>query len=1194
MANWTGCSSNKSVLRHLASLAVTICMGLANLLVLHAPTAIAQAVANAKIHGIVTDQSGAVVPKATVVATQIESGQSSTAVSSDSGEYVLPSLPVGAYVVKITAPGFQTYSRTGVVLQVSNDIEVNAPLTVGSTDIVVNVEAGASQVQTEDNSINTVIDQARTVDLPLNGRNAANLILLSGTAAPTSTGHVASSTSYGSVGVNAIGGAVTISVAGGQSNQVNYLLDGGDNNDNAFNTNLPFPFPDALQEFSVQTTGLQAQYGLHPSGAVNIVTKSGANQFHGGAFEFLRNNYANASNRITGLVDTLKRNQYGAFLGGPVLRDRFFFFGGYQGTALRITQSNTATIPTTAELAGNWTPYFAALRGSSPICPFAPNGTGGAPTGNGTGTTSALYSKLLAAGYVLDGTTNCTATISPSLYSHTALNAAKLMPTGSTVDALGDVTYSTPYPQNENQWIGRLDYTISPRQNVFSRYFMTNYSAAPLFAGNLLNSVNPGLIDRDKTLTLGHNFTINPQTTNSLRLTGNRLSVRRGSANDLPNIVALGSNITNTEPNFLFLMVTGDFSVACGPCAPFGIVTNQIQAADDLSRVSGKHFLQFGVDYIDQLYNQKHFNNENGFFTFGGTYSGIANADFLLGAPTTLTQSNGGPGALLHLRDNYFGYYAQDTYHLTKSLVLNLGLRWEPYFPAYNKDNRGQTFSQANFNAGVASTVFPNAPAGLLFVGDKGVTNSIVTKKLAEVSPRFGFAFDPSGNGRQSIRGSYALLFDQTDTDQNLEYTNSGVPYGGAVSVAFNNATYKHNLDNPYQGVVGGNPFPSPYPPTANVAFPAANISLNVNPASEGRTYVHQYNLSYQYQASAKWLLTATYLGTHTVHLYGLFPLNYATYIPGTTLGAAGSCGPLAIIPQPTAAAPNTPVPCSSTGNTTQRLRLNLQTGNTGAGSRYGMFSELAPYGSANYNGAILTANHSFANNFTVLATYTYSKCMENINFSGDTSPLPQNPANLAAEYQQCNFDIKQNLTVSGVVTTPRLPNHLLNEIAGGFQVSPLFSHRTGMPFVVIDGTDVSLTGIGQDRPNVVPSVPLYNHNFFPNTKSKYPQWYNPAAFALAAPGTFGNESPMSLRGPGFTNLDLAISKFFPIYERARLELRGEAFNALNHPNYSVPMSQSAQPINPNQSPLNAATVGLITSTAGDARLLQIAAKITF
>ena len=333
----------------------------------------AQAVSSAKMHGTVTDTTGAVVSGASVVATQTASGTVVTAVSGDNGSYVLPNLPVGAYTVKISAPGFQSYSRTGIVLEVSNDAVVDAPLTVGSTDTTVTVNGTAAQVQTEDTSISTVVDQARVVDLPLNGRNAANLVLLSGAAAPTVNGNMTSTKSYGSTGTSAIGGALNIAVAGGQGNQINYLLDGGDHNDSFSNVNMPFPFPDALQEFSVQTTGMSAQYGVHPSAAVNIVTKSGSNQWHGGIFEFLRNSYANANNRINGYTD-LKRNQFGGYLGGPILHDKLFFFGGYQHTALRIAPASTSSfVPTAAMLAGNFTPYLQYQRSLSATntCPYS-------------------------------------------------------------------------------------------------------------------------------------------------------------------------------------------------------------------------------------------------------------------------------------------------------------------------------------------------------------------------------------------------------------------------------------------------------------------------------------------------------------------------------------------------------------------------------------------------------------------------------------------------------------------------------------------------------------------------------------------------------------------------------------------------------------------------------------------------------
>jgi hypothetical protein len=1092
------------------------------------------------------------------VATQIESGASATAVSSEAGSYLLTNLPVGAYTVKVTAKGFQTYNRSGIVLQVSNDAEINAPLSLGSTEIVVDVQAGATQLQTEDNSISTVVDQQRTVELPLNGRNAANLVLLSGGAAPTGNGNMTSSKTYGSSGGSAIGGSVNISISGGQGNQINFLLDGGDNNDPAYNVNLPFPFPDALQEFSVQTTGLAAQYGLHPSGTVNIVTKSGTNQFHGGVFEFLRNNYANATNRISGKVDQLKRNQYGAYLGGPIFHDKTFFFGGYQGTNLRISPSTlTANIPTAAAVSGNWSPYFQALKGSG-TCPFS-------------------SAKLLAAGFTTADSSTCTATISPRLYSTTAVNLQKYLPTSSTADALGTVKYSVPQPQDENQWIGRLDHTISSRQSVFARYFMSNYSSQAFFNGNLLNAINAALIDRNKTLTLGHNFTISPNITNALRVTGNRLAIQRTSAADLINFKTLGANVTSPVPNFLYISVTGGFIAACGTCSPTHIVTNQLQAADDVSIVHGKHFFQVGFDYLGQMYNGFGFNNQNGQFFFTGSYSGYGLVDMMLGAPSSFTQANGGTSSLSHYRQNYFGYYAQDTYHPAKNLTLNIGLRWEPWFPVYEKDNKGQSFSMSNFTAGTVSSVFVNAPAGLVFNGDKGVERGFIAKKLLNFSPRFGFALDPTGNGKQSVRGSYSLLFDQPSVLQSAQAWAAGVPYGQSQTYTLDNATYKKNFDNPWQGIAGGNPFPTVFPPTSTVAFPASGITPQADIDDQRRTYMHQYNLSYQYQASPNWLLTASYLGTHTTHLWGYLPLNYDNYYSGMSTGAAGSCGTLTPVPA-------AGVACSSTSNTTQRYKLYQATSGTGAGTRYGFFSRLSDYGMANYNGLILTANHRMAKNFTVLANYTYSKCLSNENFTGDNTPVAQNPNDLANEYGPCNFDITHNLTISGVTTTPKFHNNAVNLLAGGWQVSPLISYRTGLPFTVTSGTDVSLSGIGQDRPNVVSGVARYNQNFYPGTTTNYPQWFNPAAFPNPTAGTFGNMRPFSLRGPGFANVDVSVSKIFPIYERYRLELRGEAFNLLNHPNYSNPISALS----------SSATVGKITTTANDARLLQIATKITF
>src|SRR5664280_1289056 len=315
----------------------------------------AQAVNNAQVHGMVLDQSGAAVVGAQITATQKETGQVQVTVSGGDGSFVLPGLPVGAYSLQISAKGFTRYTQTGLVLQVGQNVHVNIPLTVGSVSQEVQVSADAAMIETQDTSISTVMDQQRIVDLPLNGRQATDLILLSAGAAqpPNASSRVVTSHDY----VNSVG----VSVSGGQINGNNYLLDGGDNNDSHSNVNMPFPFPDALQEYNVQTNGISSRYGLHPGSVINVVVKQGGNSFHGDLFEFVRTPNLNAQNRFTvaPAKDALHRNQFGGTIGGPILRNKLFGFGGFQETIIRnVSGSNTAFVPTQAALNGD----FSALE----------------------------------------------------------------------------------------------------------------------------------------------------------------------------------------------------------------------------------------------------------------------------------------------------------------------------------------------------------------------------------------------------------------------------------------------------------------------------------------------------------------------------------------------------------------------------------------------------------------------------------------------------------------------------------------------------------------------------------------------------------------------------------------------------------------------------------------------------------------
>ena len=324
-----------------------------------------QAVAGAQIAGVITDPSGAAVVGAQLTATQTETNAAHTAVTNTNGAYVMPNLPVGPYRLEVTASGFEGYVQTGILLSVGNNVSINATLTIGSTQQEIQVIANAGMVETRDTATSQVIDQQRVLDLPLNGREASSLILLSGAAVDASSmgTDLASTKNYGSANIAA---SSAISVAGGQAGGTNYMMDGGDNNDSLTNVNLPFPFPDAIQEFSVQTNGLSARYGVHPGGTVNIVTKSGANQYHGDLFEFLRNGDLNARNFFAATHDTLRRNQFGGTVGGPVKKDHLFFFFGYQGTRIRTAPPTTTSyVPTAAVLTGDFSQLESAACQSS-------------------------------------------------------------------------------------------------------------------------------------------------------------------------------------------------------------------------------------------------------------------------------------------------------------------------------------------------------------------------------------------------------------------------------------------------------------------------------------------------------------------------------------------------------------------------------------------------------------------------------------------------------------------------------------------------------------------------------------------------------------------------------------------------------------------------------------------------------------
>lgn len=709
------------------------------------PPVHAQAIGNGQIQGTVSDANGNAVAGATVEAVQQESGLHRTVTSSGDGGYNLPDLPVGPYQLNVSGAGFSTYQQSGIVIQVGNNLRIDVKLQVGAVTQTVQVTAGASMVQTEDQSISQVIDRQRTIDLPLNGRQATQLILLTGAASTAPNGDLVTSKNYPS--------SVAISVAGGQATNINYLMDGADNNDAFTNVNLPFPFPDALQEFSVQTSGLSAQYGLHPGAVVNIVTRSGTNAFHGTVFNFFRNGDMNARNYFSIKQDSLKRNQFGGAVGGPIRRDKLFFFGGYQGTRTRQeTNATTSFVPTQAMLNGDFSTYAGAGCQSS-------------------GKTKQLFMPGTPTPFPNNQ-------IPTSLFNASALQLiTKYLP--QTSNGCGKIIYGIPLPQNEDQFIGRIDWTRNEKQTIFGRYFLTHFTQPGFFNNNLLLTANPSLNDQAQSFTLGHTYTISSNLVNSLRISGTRNFITRATASDLINPTDVGINVSSPVKNYLYMNVSGAFTASCGVCESTDITTNSVNLVEDLFWTKGKNHWSFGGNYLHNYLVYDGTNNANGQFNFNGVFTGDALADFMLGRLQSLYQGN---NTGVDFSKNYFGIYAEDGIQVNSRLTLNAGLRWATGLPAIETSGRGASFFPSNYAAGIVSKVYPTAPPGLLFYRDKGVPHGYYQAKYDHFEPRIGFAFDPRGLGQESIRGAYTLGFQEPPLYYQSHF-EAMAPWGDSITL---------------------------------------------------------------------------------------------------------------------------------------------------------------------------------------------------------------------------------------------------------------------------------------------------------------------------------------------------------------------------------------------------------------------------
>ena len=1073
------------------------------LVVLTATTTFAQG--TAQISGIVRDSGGGVLPGADVTATQTDTGVTRSTVSETSGAYVLANLPIGPYRLEVKLQGFRTFQQTGIVLQVNTNPVVDVVMQLGEVAETITVTGNTTMVETRNTGVGQTMDNRRIMELPLNGRNPADLITVLPAVVPQTNLNATS---------RSMQGGLAFSVAGSLSFGVSYTLDGANHNNPYDNLNLPLPFPDALQEFRAETSALTAQNGMHSGAAVTAVTKSGTNQFRGNAFEFFRHHNFNATDPFAAKNpdgslkdDGLKRNQYGVTFGGPVVTDRAFFFGAYQATHIRqIPSDNRAFVPTAQMLAGDFTTYASAA------C------TGG-------------VARNLTAPFVNNR-------IDPAQFSRAALNITSRLPTAT--DPCGLVQYGLPLKNDDHQFVGKLDYQLNQKHSFFGRYIAYQVVQPPPFElesaeQNILVTRMGGRDNLAQTAAVGWNNVISPTTLNAVRFAFNRTSIHRTST-DFFSAPEVGINIYSYRPHYMLLTVgtavgasPNGFQLGGGTESESTFDTNMFQISDDATFVRGNHQFGFGANVSNwsslSLANVR----SPGQFTIDGSQTGLPLSDFLVGRMGVSGLTQAAPNTL-DMTQTYLGVYAQDTWRLNTRMTLNYGLRWEPFFPQQLVNGAVYQFDLGRFQQNIKSTVFPNGPAGLYFPDDPDFPSKAgMLTQWDNLAPRIGLAWDPAGDGRTSVRVAYSKAFEFVNAQFHLN-TSVAPPWGSEVRLN----SPPGGLDDPFLGNPGGqtNIFPVTFDQNASFSLNGPFLSLSNDMQS---TNVHQWNATVERQIGSDWLVTAGYVGSRINNIWESVPLNNALFIP------VGGVAP-------------------STANTNARRPLTLADPTNG---RY--YAGLDLYvtdGTQRYHGMILSTSRRSLRGIGMTANYTLSHCFGSPEGGGGGTTnigtgynKPEDPG---FDDGNCAADRLHNFSATASYQTPDFQNATWRAIGSGWRLVGAYRAITGPWVNITTGTDRALNGQqGTQRPNQILDDPFADQAILPNGARRY---LNPLAFQQPAVGTFGTLERNSVRGLGNHNLDLALSRSFRLTGTQAFEVRMEAFNAFNWMQWGLPNANLFSP----------------------------------
>jgi outer membrane receptor protein involved in Fe transport len=1097
--------------------------------------------ATGNVIGVVSDPTGAVIPKAKITVTNVETKISSVAYSGGDGSYQVPLLPIGVYQVTAEATGFRKEVVSQQQLQINQSLKIDLRLQVGASTDVVQVEANASGVETVSAAVGNSVTGEQIQNLPLNGRNVMGLALLQPGVVPNSSGQ-------------------GFSIAGGRPDSITYLLDGGVNNDLLSNALVVNPNPDMIEEFKVIESTYSAEYGRNAGGIVSVVTKSGGNAFHGALYDYVRNNDFNANtffNNEQGLArNVLKRNQFGAAISGPIWipkvfngRNKLFFTMSYQGQRLsQLSTSSKIITFTPAEATGDFSHSNATGTGpDSKVVSFLQKYPYYQPS-----------ASLAAQGIISPSAIN------PVAQAYLKANLVPITPSGS-------LFYQAAATNNADELTERIDYNLTEKDHLS---VTLGSSRNPQ-----LTPGNPGYpyvnTQNRYSGTATYTKTITPSMINEFRFTAQRNNgVQDVPAATLPKPNALGVNINSDDPTGPpLLSFASGMTTGFNANGPTSLVDNTYVWSDALTFIRGRHSFKTGFSYTPFQDNTAYDFYVNGEFYFYGTGSGSFSqndhADFLMGLPDEFFQS---PRAPSNIRTYQLSGYFQDEWKLRKNLTLSLGIRYEYSSP--KQDTQGRSFS---LGIGQQSTVFPNAPLGLLFPGDPQAPRGANFADKNDWAPRFGFAWDPKGDGKMSIRGGFGIFYDILKGEDNLQF-NGQEPFFGTADLFSNpltaNPTGPSNLmTNPYAAAGVIDPFPS-QPPPKNLNFKIADPTIGnggvyfVDPHLR-TPYVYQYNFSIDREIMRNTTLKIAYVGSDSHKLTGLKDAN--PYILGT--------------------------------NT--RL-FNKQPG-VAAGT-FGYLEEFGNVGQANYNSIQIGLTRRYSGSklgdLQYQVSYNHSRSIDNESGFRATNGIV--PAYNFDQFKSVSdFNVPNYFALSGTWGLPfdKLWESGPKRLTKGWNLYPIISYQSGTPLdirarLTTSPTKPGPSGVGDSslvRANLVAPIVDYSPETLQTIAGKTGNYYfNPADFSTAglstinaltnpASATYGTLGRNAFTGPHIINANIAIGKSIAIYgDRAKVEIRGEFFNVLNHAEFSNPSTS-----------ITSSAFGQVSAT-GDPRIIQLAARFVF